>query len=119
MYLACDGVGKKVLIIRGNKVIGEGKSQTSRDGCVSITLEDDRAKLLVPIELLEGIGYKYCFLHYSMISGVFLGLFEDDTEFDLINEQLSDTAIVDEDRLQYGMVPEHFKTLTGYRKCLN
>ena len=118
---AISGVGKSVLIIRGTKVIGKGKSQGMKGyEVVSITLEDAMAQALIPPNMVgETLGYKYTYLHYSPVTGGFLGIYENDPLWQDINKQLDDTTVVDEENFRYGVVPDHFKEVEGYRSAIN
>ena len=117
---AVENVGRDVLIIRNNQVIGKGMSQTMRGlDFVSITLVDDDAKKLIPVERIsDAIGYNYTYLRYDPISGMFLEIYGNDPEWEDVNDQLEDTLVVDEFNFRWGLCPDTFKDVPGYRSAM-
>ena len=117
---AVENVGRDVLIIRNNQVIGKGMSQTMRGlDFVSITLVDDDAKKLIPVERIsDAIGYNYTYLRYDPISGMFLEVYGNDPEWEDVNDQLEDTLVVDEFNFRWGLCPDTFKDVPGYRSAM-
>ena len=117
---AVENVGRDVLIIRNNQVIGKGMSQTMRGlDFVSITLIDDDAKKLIPIERIsDAIGYRHTYLRYDPISGMFLEIYGNDPEWEDVNDQLEDTLVVDEFNFRWGLCPDTFKDVPGYRSAM-
>ena len=117
---AVENVGRDVLIIRNNQVIGKGMSQIMRGlDFVSITLVDDDAKKLIPIERIsDAIGYRHTYLRYEPISGMFLEIYGNDPEWEDINDQLEDTLVVDEFNFRWGLCPDTFKDVPGYRSAM-
>ena len=117
---AVENVGRDVLIIRNNQVIGKGMSQTMRGlDFVSITLVDDDAKKLIPIErICDVIGYRHTYLRYDPISGMFLEIYGNDPEWEDINDRLEDTLVVDEFNFRWGLCPDTFKDVPGYRSAV-
>ncbi len=117
---AVENVGRDVLIIRNNQVIGKGMTQTMRGvDFVSITLVDDDAKKLIPIERIsDAIGYKHTYLRYDPISGMFLEIYGNDPEWEDVNDQLEDTLVVDEFNFRWGLCPDTFKDVPGYRSAM-
>ena len=117
---AVENVGRDVLIIRNNQVIGKGMSQIMRGlDFVSITLVDDDAKKLIPIERISDvIGYRHTYLRYDPISGMFLEIYGNDPEWEDINDQLEDTLVVDEFNFRWGRCPDTFKDVPGYRSAV-
>ena len=117
---AVENVGRDVLIIRNNQVIGKGMSQIMRGlDFVSITLVDDDAKKLIPIERISDvIGYRHTYLHYDPISGMFLEIYGNDPEWEDVNDQLEDTLVVDEFNFRWGLCPNTFKDVPGYRSAM-
>lgn len=111
--------GTDLAIIRNNKVIGKAKlSVVKGDEFAGVYLADEAAQSLVPKERLCGLEYRHAFLHYSPITGAFLGFFENDPEFDDLNDELMDTLVVDQFNLRWGMVPDHFNQCEGYKDAL-
>lgn len=117
---AVENVGRDVLIIRNNQVIGKGMSQTMHGlDFVSITLVDDDAKKLIPVERIsDAIGYKHTYLRYDPISGMFLEIYGNDPEWEDINDRLEDTLVVDEFNFRWGLCPDTFKDVPGYRSAV-
>lgn len=117
---AVENVGRDVLIIRNNQVIGKGMSQIMRGlDFVSITLVDDDAKKLIPIERISDvIGYRHTYLRYAPISGMFLEVYGNDPEWEDVNDQLEDTLVVDEFNFRWGLCPDTFKDVPGYRSAM-
>ena len=117
---AVENVGRDVLIIRNNQVIGKGMSQTMRGlDFVSITLVDDDAKKLIPVERIsDAIGYNHTYLRYDPISGMFLEVYGNDPEWEDVNDQLEDTLVVDEFNFRWGLCPDTFKDVPGYRSAM-
>ena len=117
---AVENVGRDVLIIRNNQVIGKGMSQTMRGlDFVSITLVDDDAKKLIPVECIsDAIGYRHTYLRYDPISGMFLEIYGNDPEWEDINDRLEDTLVVDEFNFRWGLCPDTFKDVPGYRSAV-
>lgn len=117
---AVENVGRDVLIIRNNQVIGKGMSQTMRGlDFVSITLVDDDAKKLIPVERIsDAIGYRHTYLRYDPISGMFLEIYGNDPEWEDINDRLEDTLVVDEFNFRWGLCPDTFKDVPGYRSAV-
>ena len=117
---AVENVGRDVLIIRNNQVIGKGMSQTMRGSdFVSITLVDDDAKKLIPVERIsDAIGYRHTYLRYDPISGMFLEIYGNDPEWEDVNDQLEDTFIVDEFNFRWGLCPDTFKAVPGYQSAV-
>lgn len=119
-HYAVESVGKDVLLVKDNKVIGKGRGAASRDYTVSINMVDDRAKALVDASeqvkaWSEGFfdkRYRYSFFHFSQFSGEYVG---DNDEF---YEPLRDVRVVEERAFAYGMVPDTFKAVEGYGSAL-
>lgn len=119
MYAAADRCGNDVLIIRDNQIVGKAKSVLQRgDLFVGIELLDDAAKSLIDITKnadLQSLGYRHIYIKYDPITGNFLP----DENFKEVREAMKDTMIVDEFNFRWGMVPEKFRDVPGYRAaCL-
>lgn len=109
MYNAVDGVGKKVLIVGiGDKILGIGMSVVSFRGIVSVKCIDNEAISL--LNLSDVSEAKFILLKYDMMSGMYLGC-----NSDIDEELLENTYVVDEFNLGYGMVPQHFCDVKGYK----
>lgn len=109
MYDAVDGVGKKVLFVgNDNKILGTGKSVASFRGIVSIECTNSKAISLLKLDDVSEA--KFIYLKYDMMTGMYLGC-----NCVIDEEALEDTYIVDEFNLGYGMVPQHFCGVEGYK----
>lgn len=120
MNPAISGVGKHVLIIRGNHVIGKGRSVAMRgEDFVSVVLTEESHHLIpADHELIQMVGYKHASIRYYPNTGGYISmgcLLEDD---DVLEDFFSDTLVVDEFHFRWGMVPDHFKTVDGYGAAL-
>jgi hypothetical protein len=119
IFRAVETVGREVLLIRDNKVIGEGYTSTMRDGVLAVQMRDDLAKVLVEdskmvklwAESFPDKKFKYSMFHFCSFTGNYLG--ENEEEYTLKN--FDDVRIVDKSNLYYGMVPSTFKDVEGYR----
>jgi hypothetical protein len=120
MDFAVETVGREVVLIKDNKIIGEGYSAATAGYTVSIEMRDDRAKALVDdsIQVKEwkkhapGKEYRYSLFHFSQFNGCYLG---DNDEF---YEPLENVFVVDKRNLSYGFVPNSFKNVEGYRSVI-
>lgn len=116
-HLAVKDVGRDVVLIKDNKIVGEGRSVTIRDGEVSIEMTDDRAKALVEnsvqvktwAESHPDKKYKWSYFRFLTVTGTYVG------EGELFCEELDDIMVVDKFNLRYGMVPDTFKDVEEYR----
>lgn len=122
MYRAVENVGREVVLIRNNEVIGEGYSSVSGGGIVGIEMRDDAAKALIAdcamVKLWEEKfpekKFKYSLFHFSQYTGEYLGENEDEYTVDA----LMDVRVVDKFNLRYGMVPSAFKDVVGYHAAM-
>lgn len=114
-YMAVENVGKDVLIIKDGKVIGKGVSQLMYgDEWIGIRFtEGEIMDMTKDLSTVKSMGYKYSYFRYYPYSGVFLGA---PSEMGREDEHaiLDATLVVDELKLKYGMVPDHFKATPGY-----
>lgn len=124
-FYAVENVGVPVLLIRDNQIIGEGYSQTSAHGMISIEMRDDRAKALIentpqvkmweqkfPEKKFKWSMYKFC-----RFTGQYLDMSQDDP--DMLCKELEGVRVVDKQKFRYGMVPDSFKDVPGYRDFFN
>lgn len=117
MYRAVENVGREVLLIKDNKVVGEGFAAAMADGIVSIEMRDDRAKTLVEnstqvqawVSSFPDKKYKWASFKFCSFTGTYL-----DTD-EVFCEALEHIQVVDKFSLRYGMVPDSFKDTEGYR----
>lgn len=120
MCPAIDGVGKEVLIIRDNVVIGEGRCGGMRGNeFASISLIGDAQKMIpTDHELVKMLGYKHATIRYCPISGHFIGMGCLLEEHESLDHVFEDTMVVDKFNFRWGMVPDHFMTVAGYRAAI-
>ena len=108
-------VGEKVLIIKDSKVIGKGFcSLANGDKFVSIRLEEgpilDMVKDLESVRLL---GMRHTYVRYYPSSGLF---FDTDEHLGVgATELLCNTMVVSEFNFGFGICPEHFHNVEGFR----
>lgn len=125
IHRAIDGVSKDVLIVdKDGKVIARGRSVSMKGNeFVSILLDKKDAELLldsisnltqIP---MQSIGHIRC----SPINGMFIEptLDLNDQEFQIFENAFGDTYAVSEFDLRYGMVPDFFKVVPGYRSAIS
>lgn len=113
-FKAVESVGKKVVFIKDNKVVGTGVTQTSTQGWVSASVKDGELyDQLVETPTGAAIKPSWIMPRFSEYTGGFLdsGMSE---ALD-IETLFEDVRIVDEFNLLYGMVPETFKDVPQYR----
>lgn len=114
---AITSIGKTCLLVKNNKIIGKGFSVGKRDGRVSIKLtEGSILEAAASFLATKELTLQYAYLHFSDISGYNIDTVEwvgeDGYAF------LEDVYAVDEFNFSWGMVPEMFKTVPGYRSAL-
>lgn len=118
--LAVDGVGKKLYLIKGNKIIGEGYAAASVDYIVSVEMRDERAKELVrDSSLVKGWEqtefaekkFKWALFHFYEASGTYA---DESYRPDCYHEALKDVRVVDAFKFEHGWVPADFKDVEGF-----
>jgi hypothetical protein len=120
---AVENVGREVFLIRDNKVVGEGYSQTSAHGMISIEMRDDRAKAIVEdSSQVKAFGeafpekkYKWSFFRFYKFDGSYADNADDGDRY---FPGLTDIRVVDKLYLGYGMVPDTFTDVEGYRASI-
>lgn len=119
---AIDGVGKNVVVVKDDKVIAKGRSVAMRGlEYVSIQLSDeDFEKFFAAMDdstksVLKSIGH----IRVAPVTGGFLALSLDlEEDHKDIADQFENTNVVDHFNLTYGMVPDFFKNVEGYRSAV-
>jgi hypothetical protein len=116
-YFGCavENVGKNVLIIKDNKVIGKGSSQIMRgDEWVGIRFtEGEVLELVKDFAGVKAIGLKHNYFKYLPNSGLFwAAAFDEDEE--KAWEVLGQTMVIDEFNFSFGIAPDHFKQVEGF-----
>jgi hypothetical protein len=117
LFPALQNVGKTVLFIKDNKVVGKGRGQIGRgDEWHGIRIESgelfEQLKDIEPFNT-PGIGTKHALIRFSPTLGSFIGFGFTD-EFPQAEEILEYVRVVDEFNLGYRMVPDTFKDTEGY-----
>jgi hypothetical protein len=119
MYRAIDSVNKQVLVIKNGKIIANGISISMRGNeFAGVRLSNANLTFLPDNirQMMDIIGH----LRFCPISGMYieptLGL--DDEEFDHIESMFDKTYAVGELELRYGMVPDFFKNVEGYKSSI-
>lgn len=114
---AVEGVGKDILFIKDNKVVGKGKSHVAYgDVWVGASyLEGEFLEKFKLTEHVKAMSLKHTYLRFCPILGVFIG---DDKKFgsDIV-DIFEDVRVVDEFNFRWGMVPDTFKDVPGYRSA--
>ncbi len=115
---AVPSVGKPVLVVRDGLVIGRGTPVARRgDDFVSIRFDSGAIVDQVQnLELVQAVGLRHSMFRYGPGGGGYLG--DDAQTGQGGDELLSDTYVVDEFNLRFGLVPEHFSVVPGYRSAL-
>lgn len=111
---AFNGGNNDIYLVKDNKIIGNAKWAGIKDGVVSVYFKDE--SIVSKFSNHTGIYTQYVYFYYSIYTGDFLSSnFDDDKEVD---EFFDDTRIVDAFNLRWGMVPDSFKDVEGYRKAI-
>ena len=124
-HYAVENVGREVLLIRDNQIIGEGYSQTSAHGMISIEMRDERAKALIENsrqvqlwgEKWPDKKYKWSMYKFCKFTGQYLDMSQDDP--DMLCAELEGVRVVDKQDFERGFVPDSFKDVPGYRDFFN
>lgn len=108
---AVQGGGKSVYLIRDNKIVGTGVTQTSIDDMVSVTFTSGDVHAVIG-QHVPGEHIRYLYVRYDAVTGELVevprGCHVE------VHDFLKDTRIVDSFKLRYGMVPAAFKAAEGY-----
>lgn len=118
---AVEKVGIAVVLIADNKIVGEGYVTSMADGMVSVEMRDDPAKALIAdstqvklwAQSFEEKKFKYSTFKFCMFTGNYLDMSHSDP--DMKCDGLQNVRVVDKNNLSYGIVPESFRTVEGYR----
>ena len=118
MNYAVESVGKDVLLVQNNQIVGKGVSQIARgDVFVGIQItEGALVERVQGLDLVKFMGLKHSYFRFCPVTGAYLG---DDSQtgaggFDLLGE----VRVVDAFNLRWGMVPAWFAGVPGYRAGL-
>jgi hypothetical protein len=124
-FEAVPRVGQDVLLVRDNKIIGEGWAGGSAYGMVSIEMRDERAKALIEnSRQVQMWGksfpekkFKYSTFKFWQGTGEYVDMSDEDA--DMKCEELVGVRVVDKHNFEYGMVPKFFESVEGYRGFFN
>lgn len=100
--------GNNLLVIKNNRVIGKASivGRYGSDVGVRFT-EGEILDLVKDLELVKAVGLRYAYYPFSALSGGYIGSNDEDC--------LLDVMVVDEFNFRWGMVPEYFSVVPGYR----
>ncbi len=102
-----------IILVKDNKVVAKMKPWSIRDGVISVVFEGDaRDHINIPVKNRE-----YYVIRYSTYTGEYLddNFIEDDEE---MLDYFENTRVCNEFELRWGMVPDSFKDVEGYRKAI-
>lgn len=120
-YPAIETVGRATLIVRGNEVIGECKVVTMRGSDIAnVQMQDKAAKDLIATTLAVKImddKTDWVTVGFFPLTGLYLNTNFNGPEAEELDKIFEDTRIVDKLNLSYGMVPDTFKDIPGYRSA--
>jgi hypothetical protein len=110
MFKAVEGAGKDVLIIKDNQIVGKGVTRTSSDGCVGVCVVDDSGRNYFKYDVqAQTQGWEDALFHYFESDGM-----SSTSGGDESSDRCMGTRIVDEFRLQWGLVPDSFEMVKGF-----
>lgn len=102
--------GSNLLVIKNNRVIGKALVAGRYVSDVSVRfIEGEILDLVKDLELVKSVGLRYAYYHFSALSGSYIGSNDEDC--------LLDVMVVDEFNFRWGMVPEYFSVVSGYRSA--
>jgi hypothetical protein len=119
LYPAVEGVGKTVLVVKGDQVIGKGRVVAARGNeWVSVELiEGEVIELTKELSGVKELGSRWATFRYLPLTGSYFSCtIQDDN--DAAEDILGETAIVDEFNFRYGLSPERFSKVPGYASAL-
>lgn len=97
-----------LLVIKNNRVIGKASIVARYGSDVGVRFtEGEILDLVKDLELVKAVGLRYAYYHFSALSGGYIGSNDEDC--------LLDVMVVDEFNIRWGMVPEYFSVVPGYR----
>lgn len=111
---AFNGGNNDIYLVKDNKIIGNAKWAGIKDGVVSVYFKDE--SIVSKFSTHTGTYSQYVFFYYSIYTGDFISSNVEDIKE--VNEFFDDTRIVDAFNLRWGMVPDSFKDVEGYRKAI-
>jgi hypothetical protein len=115
-HAAVQSVGRDVLVIKHNKIIGKGRVEMQRDSVINVKfIEGEILDMIQNLELVKSIGIRYSYFKFLSFTGTY---FDTDDCTGVGGEDiLSDVVIVDEFNFNFGLVPAHFSKVPGYRSA--
>lgn len=111
-YKAFCGGSNEIYLVKDNKIISTAKWAFTKDGMVSVYFTDDSI-VSKYVKNLDGTEPRHAYFTYSIYDGFFITSMFDHVEE--IDDFFADTRIVDSFNLRWGMVPDTFKDVEGYR----
>lgn len=106
--------GNNLLVIKNDRVIGKASVTTKRGSEVSVRFtEGEIVDLIKDLELVKSVGLKYSYFRFLEFTGGYGGT--DQQTGAGGDDILWDVSVVDEFNFRWGMVPEHFSCVPGYR----
>lgn len=113
----------EVLFIKDNKIVGKGKHYASRGDSVGVVVTSgefydylNNHSEMIPLKNSSFEGLKHFPMHFSEMTGGYLSInFKDFSEID---EYLEDISCVSEFGFRWGMVPEMYSSVPGYRSAI-
>lgn len=108
-----------VVFVQGNKIIGKGRVAIRHgDNFVGVRVDSGPiAEMVKDLELVTLMGLKCAFLRFMPVTGVYAG--DDHQTGEGGTALLQDVRVVDEHNLAFGIVPESFKDVEGYRSAFS
>lgn len=124
MFAAIETAGKPTLLVQGTKVLGNVKISGMCGAEVSVNLSPELyEQMIAPVVEKRDYGYppeKLTFLRFSPYAGMYLSNnLDSDSERTAVDAVFEHCRIVDEFNFAWGLVPDVFKEVEGYRARLS
>jgi hypothetical protein len=118
-HSAVSGTGKTVLVVRGLEIIGKGQTAIAR-GTEYVGVRLTEGKIMEEAKdlgIVKAVGFQDSYFRFSPTTGGFASWFYGDSEEDTL-KFFEELRIVDEFNLRFGLVPDEFKDVPGYRSAV-
>lgn len=117
LFTAITTVGRDLLVIKGDKVIGKARAITQVGSHIGVMFTDGEILDMVKnIDCVRSMGNKHSYFRFYALTGEYIGT------YDLTgigsDDILWDVYVVDEFNFRWGMVPEHFSCVPGYQTAM-
>lgn len=124
MFQAIETVGRLTLLTRGTKVLGRVHTGGMCRAEVVILLTPELyEQLIAPVVVKRDYGYppeKVTFLRFSPYTGEYMSNnLDDDGDIKAVDGVFDNCRVVDEFNFGWGLVPEVFREVEGYRERMN